>query len=190
MPGLNGTPDNHGKPGPPTAPTILAPPTLPHLLPPACDPPLSKTQAPMARPRGLAPPAQLNASNTLEALEPNSDKSPDPMARPRGLAPLAQLNASDTLEAPKPNSDESYDPVLPDDEEALRANRFHGTNKPWIDVPLDVQERRQKDSACILCRERRHFIGECPKCPTMGHAVWTFEGKECEYQFAEDDPAD
>ncbi|KAG6894410.1 hypothetical protein C0992_006231 [Termitomyces sp. T32_za158] len=149
------------------------------------------------------------------ANSPNNPRSPNPAppatpgARPPfirnlgpngqtpGPCPSAQLNASDTLKAPEPNPDESpdpnallNDPVLPDDEEALRANRFRGTNKPWIDVPLDVQERRQKDGACILCGERGHFIGECPKCPTMGRAVWTFEGEECEYRFAEDDPAD
>ncbi|KAG6871414.1 hypothetical protein C0992_011017 [Termitomyces sp. T32_za158] len=63
--------------------------------------------------------------------------------------PPAQLNASDTLKAPEPSSDKSTDPnallndpTPPKDEEALQANRFRSTNKPWIDIPLDIQERQ------------------------------------------------
>ncbi|KAG6885006.1 hypothetical protein C0992_005523 [Termitomyces sp. T32_za158] len=114
-----------------------------------------------------------------------------------GPRPPAQLNASDTIKAPEPNPDKPVDPdalvndsAFPKDKEALRANRFCSSNKSWIDVPLNVQEHRQKEGACILCGERGHFIGECPKCPAMGRAVWTFKGKECEYQSAEHDPTD
>ncbi|KAG6890753.1 hypothetical protein C0992_012926 [Termitomyces sp. T32_za158] len=60
-----------------------------------------------------------------------------------------QLNASDTLKAMEPNPDEPADPntllnnsALPKDEEALWANQFYSSNKPWIDVPLDIQEHR------------------------------------------------
>ncbi|KAG6883757.1 hypothetical protein C0992_007893, partial [Termitomyces sp. T32_za158] len=114
---------------------------------------------------GPRPPAQLNASDTIEALEPNPNKPVD-------------------LEPPIGDS------AFPKDKEALRANHFRSSNKPWIDVPLDIQERHQKEGTCILCGERGHFIGECPKRPAMGCAVWTFKGKECEYQFMEHDPAD
>ncbi|KAG6871723.1 hypothetical protein C0992_012294 [Termitomyces sp. T32_za158] len=137
-----------------------APPATPGTRPPFTRNPISNNQSP-----GPRPPAQLNASDTIEAPEPNPDENPDPDTR-------------------------VDDSTLPEDEEALRANRFRSSNKPWIDVPLDVQERRRKEGACILCGERGHFIGECPKRPAMGRAVWTFEGEECEYQFAEHDPAD
>ncbi|KAG6894977.1 hypothetical protein C0992_003679 [Termitomyces sp. T32_za158] len=63
---------------------------------------------------GSRPPAQLNASDTVEALETNPNKPIDP-------------------NAPVNNS------TFPEDKEALWANRFHSSNKPWIDVPLDVQ---------------------------------------------------
>ncbi|KAG6895491.1 hypothetical protein C0992_001020 [Termitomyces sp. T32_za158] len=144
-------------------------------------------------------------NNTTNSWPPNPTPPATPGAQPPfvrnpinnnqtlGPQPLAQLNASDTIKALELNPDEPIDPdaliddsAFPEDEEALRANRFRSSNKPWI----DVQERRQKEGACILCGERGHFIGECPKCPTMGCAVWTFEGKECEYQFAEHDLAD
>ncbi|KAG6893228.1 hypothetical protein C0992_010824, partial [Termitomyces sp. T32_za158] len=151
-----GTANSPNNPCPPNP----APPVTPGVRPP-----FTQNLGPNSQTSGPHPPAQLNASDTLEAWEPSPNESTDPNA-------LVD------------------DSALPDDEEALRANHFRGTNKPWIDVPLDIQERRRKDGACILCRERGHFIGECPKCPTMGHAVWTFEGKECEYQFTEDDPMD
>ncbi|KAG6875826.1 hypothetical protein C0992_002154, partial [Termitomyces sp. T32_za158] len=142
------------------------------------------------RPPNSAPPATPGA-------RPPFVQNPGPNGQTPGPCPPAQLNASDTLEALEPSPNESTDPnallnnsALPDNEEALWANRFRSTNKPWVDVPLDVQECRQKDGACILCGERGHFIGECLKRPTMGHAVWTFKGEECEYRFTEDDPAD
>ncbi|KAG6875380.1 hypothetical protein C0992_004052 [Termitomyces sp. T32_za158] len=142
------------------------------------------------RPTNLAPPATPGA-------RPPFTQNLGPNGQTLGPRPPAQLNASDTLEAPEPSPDESADPnalvndaTLLDNEEALQANRFHSTNKPWIDVPLDVQERRRKDGACILGGEWGHFIRECPKRPTMGCAVWTFEGEECEYRFAKDDSTD
>ncbi|KAG6872577.1 hypothetical protein C0992_009505 [Termitomyces sp. T32_za158] len=150
--------------GTPNNPTNLqplnpAPPTTPGARTPFACNPINNNQTP-----GPRPPAQLNASDTLEAPEPNPDKP---------IAPDAPIN----------------DSAFPEDKEALRANRFHSSNKPWIDVPLDVQERCQKEGTCILCGERGHFIGECSKRPTMGCAVWTFEGKECEYRFAQIRPA-
>ncbi|KAG6882851.1 hypothetical protein C0992_010487 [Termitomyces sp. T32_za158] len=123
---------------------------------PGVRPPFVRNPGPNNPTPGPQPPAQLNASDTLKALEPSPDKSTDPNAQLKDPAP--------------------------EDEEALQANRFRSTDRPWIDIPLDVQEQRQKEGACILCGERGHFIGECPKRPAMGHAIWTFEGKECEYQ--------
>ncbi|KAG6895213.1 hypothetical protein C0992_002544 [Termitomyces sp. T32_za158] len=143
-----------------------------------------------SQPPNPAPPATPGTRPPFVRNPIDSNQTPGPR-------PPAQLNASDTIEAPEPNPDEPVDPdapindsTLPKDEEALWANHFRSSNKPWIDVPLDVQEHRQKEGTCILCGERGHFIGECPKRPTLGRVVWTFEGEECEYQFAEHDPAD
>ncbi|KAG6895180.1 hypothetical protein C0992_002747 [Termitomyces sp. T32_za158] len=140
------------------------------------------------QPPNPALPATPSTQPPFVCILNNNSQTPGPR-------PPAQLNASDTIKAPEPNPNKPVDPdspvndsTFPKDEEALQANHFRSSNKPWIDVPLDVQERRQKEGACILCGEWGHFIGECPKCPAMGHAVWTFEGKECEYQFAEHDP--
>ncbi|KAG6870858.1 hypothetical protein C0992_012259 [Termitomyces sp. T32_za158] len=151
-----GAPNNAANPRPPNP----APPATPGTQPPFTRNPISNNQS-----SGPRPPAQLNASDTIEAPEPNPDETPNPDAR-------------------------VDDSTLPEDEEALRANQFRSSSKPWIDVPLDVQERHRKEGACILCGEWGHFIGECPKCPAMGRAVWTFEGDKCEYQFVEHDPAD
>ncbi|KAG6890190.1 hypothetical protein C0992_002847 [Termitomyces sp. T32_za158] len=142
------------------------------------------------RPLNLAPPATPGTQPPFVCNPINNNQT-------LGPRPPAQLNASDTIEAPEPNLDKPVDPnapiddsTLPKDVEALRANCFHSSNKPWIDILLDVQECCRKEGACILCGEQSHFIGECPKRPAMGHMVWTFEGKECEYQFAKHDPAD
>ncbi|KAG6885297.1 hypothetical protein C0992_005248, partial [Termitomyces sp. T32_za158] len=138
-------------------------------------------------PPNPAPPATPGAQTPFV-------RNPGPNNPTPGPRPPAQLNASDTLEAPEASPDEPTDPGAqlkdPEDKEALQANRFRSTDRPWIDIPLDDQERWRKEGACILCREWRHFIGECLKHPAMGHAVWTFKGKKCEYQFTEDDPVD
>ena len=75
------------------------------------------------------------------------------------------------------------------DEEALQASRFRNSNKPWIDVPDNVQEQRRREGACILCGEKGHFISDCPKRQAMGRAVWTIDGEDCDFQFTENDSA-
>ncbi|KAG6875165.1 hypothetical protein C0992_004930 [Termitomyces sp. T32_za158] len=64
-----------------------------------------------------------------------------------GLQLLAQLNASNVIEAPEPTPEEPInpdalinDPEHSEDKEALWANCLQSSNKPWIDVPLKVQE--------------------------------------------------
>ncbi|KAG6879971.1 hypothetical protein C0992_008905 [Termitomyces sp. T32_za158] len=95
-------------------------------------------------PQSLNPalPATLGARPPFIRNPINNNQSPGPR-------PPVQLNASDTIEASEPNPDEPIDPDAPindstfsKDEEVLRANCFRSLNKPWIDVPLDVQERR------------------------------------------------
>ncbi|KAG6884016.1 hypothetical protein C0992_007231 [Termitomyces sp. T32_za158] len=100
-----GTTNGSNNPRPPAPPAT-----------PGVQPPFVRNLGPNNQTLGPRPPAQLNASDILKALEPSPDKSTDPNA---------------LLD----------DPALPDNEEALRASCFRGMNKPWIDVPLDVQER-------------------------------------------------
>ncbi|KAG6875473.1 hypothetical protein C0992_003731, partial [Termitomyces sp. T32_za158] len=101
------------------------------------------------RPPNPALPATPGARPSFVRILNNSSQTPGPR-------PPAQLNASDTIEALEPNPDGPVNPnssvndsTFPEDEEALQANRFRSSNKLWIDVPLDVQERCRKEGACI-----------------------------------------
>ncbi|KAG5335185.1 hypothetical protein C0989_001976, partial [Termitomyces sp. Mn162] len=90
--------------------------------------PSSTNQSP-----GQCPPAQLNAADLHEALEP-LDANPDDLN-----------NVPDSA----------------NDQEALCTNKIQ--DKLWIDIPEETQERQQKDGACILCGEQGHFIHSHPK---------------------------
>ncbi|KAG6882865.1 hypothetical protein C0992_010448, partial [Termitomyces sp. T32_za158] len=89
----------------PNGPNGPRPPNLAPPATPSARPPFTRNLGPNGQTLGPRPPAQLNASNTLEAPEPSLDKS---------TGPNTLVN----------------DSALPDNEEALRANRFCGTNKP------------------------------------------------------------
>ncbi|KAG5730992.1 hypothetical protein E4T56_gene13043 [Termitomyces sp. T112] len=93
-------------------------------------------------PLGQRLPAQLNATNLHETLEP------------------LDTNANDHDNIPDPTHDQ----------EALCANRIQ--DSPWIDMPEEMQEKRWKEGMCILCGEQGHFIRSCPKQQVMGCAVW------------------
>ncbi|KAG5332564.1 hypothetical protein C0989_006865 [Termitomyces sp. Mn162] len=110
---------------------------------------------------------------------------------PQGQHLPAQLNAANLHETPEPldtnpdNHDNIPDPA--NDQEALCANRIR--DSPWIDVPEEMQEKRRKEGMCILCGEQGHFICSCPKRQVMGHAIWTINGEDCNYQFMENESA-
>ncbi|KAG6885532.1 hypothetical protein C0992_005084, partial [Termitomyces sp. T32_za158] len=120
-----------------------------------------------ANPRALnpAPPTTPGPRPPFICNPINNNQTPGPR-------PPAQLNASDTIEAPEPNPDEPINPDAPvddsafsEDEEALQANRFRNSNKSWIDVPLNVQERRRKEGACILCENGATSLGNARNAP-------------------------
>ncbi|KAG5733019.1 hypothetical protein E4T56_gene3599, partial [Termitomyces sp. T112] len=73
--------------------------------------------------------------------------------QPPGQRPPAQLNTADLHDTPVPldtnpnNHDDIPDPA--DNQEALCTNRIQ--DSLWIDVPEEMQEKRRKEGACILC---------------------------------------
>ncbi|KAG5337170.1 hypothetical protein C0989_010420 [Termitomyces sp. Mn162] len=106
---------------------------------------------------------QARATNGIQSSIPTNPANPTPhfpsgqgitsTNPPPGQCPLAQLNAADlheTLEPLDTNPNDHNNILDPaNDQEALCANRIW--DSPWINMPEEMQEKRWKEGACILC---------------------------------------
>ncbi|KAG5719759.1 hypothetical protein E4T56_gene18535 [Termitomyces sp. T112] len=106
---------------------------------------------------------QAGATNSIWSSIPTNPANPAPRFPlgqgitstnpPQGQRPPAQLNATDLYETPEPlDTNPDNHNTIPDpanDQEALCTNRIR--DSPWINVPEETQEKRQKEGTCILC---------------------------------------
>ncbi|KAG5721963.1 hypothetical protein E4T56_gene18482 [Termitomyces sp. T112] len=114
---------------------------------------------------------QARATNGIQSSIPTNPANPTPCFppgqgvsntnRPLGQRPPAQLNAANLQNTPVPldtNPDDHDDILDPtNDQKALCANRIQ--DSPWINVPEEMQEKRQKEGACILCVHGKRVSG-------------------------------